>query len=48
MGSSDLIISVKTGAAVSYVSIVLSIIIVLAIGAFMVAKRVIKKEEIEF
>lgn len=42
MGSADLIISVKTGAAISYVILTLSIIIVIAIGAYLISKKVLK------
>lgn len=47
MGSCDLIISVKTGAAVSYISVTLSIILLIGIGAYFVSRKVLK-EEIKF
>ena len=42
MGSSDLIISVKTGAAVSYIALTLSIIVVIAIAFYIIGKKVLK------
>lgn len=47
MGSCDLIISVKTGAAISYIALTLSIIIILAIGAYIAGKKILRKR-IEF
>ena len=44
MGQADLIIGVKTGAAISYVLITLSIIVVLGVASFLVSKKVLSKE----
>ena len=38
----NLIISVSTGTALSYISITLSIIAVIAVGAYIVARKVLK------
>ena len=44
MGQADLIIGVKTGAAISYILITISIIAVLAIGVYLISKRILNKE----
>ena len=43
MGSADVIIGVKTGAAVSYISLTISILVILACGAYWINKKVIGK-----
>ena len=47
MGSADLIISVKTGAMVSYVGITLFLIAVIAAGAYIMSKKIIKKDDMK-
>ena len=42
MGSSNVIISVSTGAAVSYISLTLSIIILIAVGTYIVSRKILK------
>ena len=42
MGSSNVIISVSTGAAVSYISLTLSIITLIAVGTFIVSRKILK------
>ena len=42
LGSANIIISVSTGAAVSYVSLTLSIIAVIAVGAYIATKKILK------
>ncbi|MCI9063018.1 MAG: hypothetical protein HFJ17_00180 [Clostridia bacterium] len=43
LGSADIIISVKTGALVSYITLTLSTIIILAGAAYMINKKIIDK-----
>ena len=43
MGSCNVIISVSTGAAVSYVAITLSIIAIISVGAYIAARKVLKE-----
>ena len=47
MGSADLIISVKTGAMVSYVALTLFLITVVAIGAYIMSKKILKKKNMK-
>ena len=47
MGSADLIISVKTGAMVSYVALTLFLIAVVAIGAYIMSKKILKKDNMK-
>jgi hypothetical protein len=42
MGSSNVIISVSTGAAVSYISLTLSIIILIAVGTYIISRKILK------
>ena len=42
MGSSNVIISVSTGAAVSYVSLTLSIIVLIAVGTYIISRKILK------
>lgn len=44
MGQADLIIGVKTGAAISYILITLSIIVVIGVAGYLVSKKVLSKE----
>ena len=44
MGKADLIIGVKTGAAISYIIITLSIISAIGIAGYLVSKKVLSKE----
>lgn len=44
MGQADIIIGVKTGAAISYLVITLSIIIVIGVAGYLVSKKVLSKE----
>lgn len=44
MGAADVIISVKTGAAISYILLTLSIIVVIAAGGYIISKKVLSKE----
>ena len=43
LGSANVIISVSTGAAISYVSLTLSIITVIAVGAYIATKKILKE-----
>ncbi len=43
MSSCDLIISVKTGGAISFVAITLSIMIVITAGAYVIGRKILKK-----
>ena len=43
LGSANIIISVSTGAAVSYVSLTLSIIAIIAVGAYIATKKILKE-----
>ena len=43
LGSANIIISVSTGAAVSYVSLTLSIITIIAIAAYIATKKILKE-----
>jgi len=47
IGQANVIISVSTGAAISYITLTLSIIIVLAAGAYIISKKVLQ-ENIKF
>ena len=47
LGSANVIISVSTGAAVSYVAITLSLIAIMAAIAYIISKKVLK-ENIKF
>ncbi len=42
-GSANIIISVSTGAAVSYISLTLSIITVIAVGAYIATRKILKE-----
>ena len=42
-GSANVIISVSTGAAVSYISLTLSIIAVIAVGAYIATRKILKE-----
>ena len=42
-GSANIIISVSTGAAVSYISLTLSIIAVIAVGAYIATRKILKE-----
>lgn len=44
MGSCNCIISVKTGAAITYITLTLSIIAVMAVGTYIVSRKVLNKE----
>ena len=44
MGQADVILGVKTGAAISYIIITLSIISVIGIAGYLVSKKVLRKE----
>ena len=44
MGQADVILGVKTGAAISYIIITLSIIAVIAVAGYLVSKKVLNKE----
>lgn len=44
IGQADVIIGIKTGAAISYIIITLTIIMTLGIGAYLVSKKVLNKE----
>ena len=43
LGQANIILSVSTGAAVSYISLTLSIIAVIAVGAYIVTKKILKE-----
>ena len=43
LGSANIIISVSTGAAVSYVSLTLSIIAIIAVGAYIATRKILKE-----
>ena len=43
LGQANIIISVSTGAAVSYISLTLSIIAVIAVGAYIVTRKILKE-----
>ena len=43
LGSANIIISVSTGAAVSYISLTMSIIAVIAVGAYIATRKIIKE-----
>ena len=43
MSSSDLIISVKTGGAISFVAITLSIMAIITAGAYIIGRKILKK-----
>ena len=43
LGQANIIISVSTGAAVSYISLTLSIIAVIAVGAYIITKKILKE-----
>ena len=47
MGSADLIVSVKTGAMVSYVALTLFLIAVIAIIAYIMSKKILKKDNMK-
>ncbi len=44
MGSCNCIISVKTGVAITYITLTLSIIAVMAVGTYIVSRKVLNKE----
>lgn len=44
MGQADMIIGVKTGAAISYILITLSIITIIGVAGYLVSKKVLNKE----
>ena len=43
LGQANIILSVSTGAAVSYISLTLSIIAVIAVGAYIITKKILKE-----
>ena len=43
LGQANIIISVSTGAAVSYISLTLSIIAVISVGAYIITKKILKE-----
>ena len=43
LGQANIIISVSTGAAVSYISLTLSIIAIIAVGAYIITKKILKE-----
>ena len=47
LGKADVIISVKTGALVMYVGIVIAILVIIGAGAYMINKKVLKNNNIE-
>lgn len=47
MGSADVIIGVKTGAMVTYISLTISVIVLIGIGAYFISKKLNKDNDIE-
>ena len=43
MGSANVIISVSTGAAVSYIALTISIIVIIGAAAFIISKKILKE-----
>ena len=42
MSSADVMISIKTGAMISYVALTFSIIITIGVGAYFISKKILK------
>lgn len=44
LGSADIIIGVKTGAIISYVSLTITTLVLLAVGAYLINKKILNKD----
>lgn len=47
MGAADVIIGVKTGAMITYIGLTISIMVLIAIGAYHINRKILKKHEIK-